>query len=179
MKGVIFNLLEDAVTDRHGAEAWDSLLDMAGLDGAWTSIGSYPDAQLVKLVDTAAVLLGQPPNAILNWFGRAAMPMLAQRYSALFTPHSGARGFILSVNDAIHPEVRKLYEGAVCPHFHFGQGADGLLTIGYQSPRRLCHLAHGFIEGAADHFGEQVAIEHVACMLDGSPFCRLTVSGLR
>ena len=179
MKGVIFNLLEEAVIQTHGDAAWDALLDASNLHGAWTSLGSYPDAEMIRLVDTASTLLGEPPAAILRWFGRAAMPMLALRYAELFAPHRGARGFILSVNDAIHPEVRKLYEGAVCPHFHFGQSDDGVLTIGYQSPRKLCHLAHGFVEGAADHYDETVELRHVACMLDGSPFCRLTVHGLR
>jgi len=40
MKGVVFNLLEDAVICAHGMAAWDSMLELARLDGAYTSLGS-------------------------------------------------------------------------------------------------------------------------------------------
>ena len=175
MKGVVFNLLEQAVTEAHGDDVWIDLLEEARVDGAYTSLGSYPDSEIVALVDAAANQLGLQAADVLRWFGRAAMPMLAERYQPFFAGHVSARSFILSVNDIIHPEVRKLYSGAGCPHFHFADDSQGRLVIGYQSPRQLCHLAHGFVEGAADQFGEQVSIEHMACLLEGSPLCRLAV----
>jgi len=42
MKGIVFNLLEEVVTTHHGSDTWDLLLDTARLDGAYTSLGSYP-----------------------------------------------------------------------------------------------------------------------------------------
>ncbi|MET3827818.1 hypothetical protein ABIC16_003511 [Sphingomonas sp. PvP055] len=175
MKGVIFNLLEEAVVLEHGPDTWTDLIDATGVDGAFTSLGSYPDETLLALVDTAAAATGKTPSDVLRWFGTAAMPLLAERYGVFFTGHSGARSFILSVNEIIHPEVRKLYSGAGCPHFQFSTDAEGAMIIGYQSPRRLCALAEGFILGAAAHYGEQVTITHLACMLDGSPLCRIRV----
>lgn len=175
MKGVIFNLLEDAVIREHGILAWDSLLEMAGLDGCYTSLGSYPDKDVVRLVDAASTALSVPPNEVLRWFGASAMPLLHERYAMFFSPHSGAKSFVSSVNDIIHPEVRKLYAGAGCPHFHFHDLEDGRMGVAYQSPRRMCWLAHGFIEGAALHFGDTVEIEHLSCMLDSHPVCRLAL----
>jgi hypothetical protein len=179
VKGVVFNLLEQAVADAYGDDAWLDLLEEAGVGGAYTSLGSYPDSEIIALVGAAASKLDREAAEVLRWFGRVAMPMLAERYEPLFAGHVSARSFILSVNDIIHPEVRKLYSGAGCPHFHFSEDSAGRLIIGYQSPRRMCHLAHGFVEGAADHFDEQVAVEHVACMLNGSPLCRLAVRWLQ
>lgn len=178
VKGVVFNLLEQVVTDAHGDDVWIDLLEEAGVEGAYTSLGSYPDSEIVALVGAAANQLDLQAADVLRWFGRAAMPMLAARYQPFFADHVSARSFILSVNDIIHPEVRKLYSGAGCPHFHFSDDSQGRLVIGYQSSRHMCHLAHGFVEGAADRFGEQVSIEHMACMLDGSPVCRLAVRWL-
>ncbi|MET0179017.1 MAG: heme NO-binding domain-containing protein [Novosphingobium sp.] len=178
MKGIVFNLLEEAVVNQHGEDAWDNLLDAAGLDGAYTSLGSYPDADILRLVQVAAAALGCSSVDILRWFGRAAMPLLARRYGIFFEPHHSARSFVRSVNDIIHPEVRKLYAGAGCPNFVFADDPDGRLLIGYSSPRQLCHLAHGFVEGAADRFGETVELEHLACMMDGSPTCRMAVRWL-
>lgn len=175
MKGVIFNLLEDAVAIEHGPDTWTDLIDAAGIDGAFTSLGSYPDETLLALVDTAAVATNATPADVLRWFGTAAIPLLAERYGVFFEGHPGARSFILSVNEIIHPEVRKLYSGAGCPHFQFSTAPEGDLIIGYQSPRRMCALAEGFIQGAATYYGERVTISHLACMLDDSPLCRIRV----
>ena len=175
MKGIVFNLLEQVVVNAHGEAAWDGLLDAAGLDGAYTSLGSYPDAEIEKLVLAGSQALGMTPDAVLTWFGRSAMPLLARHYPAFFTPHRSARDFIVSVNSIIHPEVRKLYAGAGCPHFHFETGADGALLMGYNSSRRLCALAQGFIEGAGDYFGEAISVEHRSCMNHGDAHCLMAI----
>lgn len=175
MKGIIFNILEEALTAEFGPDAWNDLVDAAGVQGAYTSLGSYPDAEIVALVDAAAASLSSSPADVLRWFGRKALPLLAGRYGNLIEGHESSRSFILSVNDIIHPEVRKLYSGAGCPHFHFGETDEGALMIGYQSPRRMCHLAEGFVHGAADHFGEAVEVAHLACMTEGAGMCRIAV----
>src|SRR4029450_10824779 len=54
MKGVVFNLLEEVVRRRHGEDTWDALLDQAGLAGSYTSLGSYPDEDMSKLVLAAS-----------------------------------------------------------------------------------------------------------------------------
>ena len=76
------------------------------------------------------------------------------------------------------PEVRKLYSGAGCPHFHFDKDDRGRLILGYRSPRQLCHLAHGFIDGATAHFGERAEVEHLMCVHEGAPMCRIAVDWL-
>lgn len=171
MKGIIFNLLEEVVTRYHGASAWDGLLDATGLDGAYTSLGSYPDEQVQELAEAAAQNFGMPTGEVLRWFGREAMPLLAERYPVFFEPHRSARPFVVSVNAIIHPEVRKLYPGAITPEFEFSEGPDGGLLMQYKSPRRLCKLAQGFVEGAAAHYGERVAFEHRQCMHEGAEAC--------
>lgn len=171
MKGIIFNLLEEVVTRYHGASAWDGLLDATGLDGAYTSLGSYPDEQVQELVGAAARAFELPSSEVLRWFGREAMPLLAQRYPAFFEGHTRARPFVVSVNSIIHPEVRKLYPGAVTPEFVFSDEGDEGLRMRYQSPRRLCMLAQGFIEGAALHYGERVEFTQSTCMLQGAESC--------
>ncbi len=173
MKGIVFNLLEEVITADLGADAWFELIEISGVGGVYTSVGSYPDEDLFALVEMASRGLQLSPDEMLRNFGRKAMPLLAERYGALFDGHSGSRTFILSVNDIIHPEVRKLYSGAACPHFHFQQGSEGRLVVGYRSPRNLCQLAHGFVHGAADHFGETIEVTHELCMKHGDPVCRM------
>ena len=54
MKGIIFNLAEEVLTQAHGSEVWDSILERAGVDGAYTSLGSYADQELIALVRAAS-----------------------------------------------------------------------------------------------------------------------------
>ncbi len=44
MKGVVFNIVEEFVTEQWSADDWDDLLDAAGLDGAYTALGTYTDS---------------------------------------------------------------------------------------------------------------------------------------
>ena len=57
MKGIIFNLLEEVVRKEYGDEAWEDLLEAAQVDGAYTSLGNYPDESMMKLVAAAAKAL--------------------------------------------------------------------------------------------------------------------------
>lgn len=171
MKGIVFNLLEEVISQEYGEDTWDRLLAAAGDDGVYTSLGSYPDHKIFALVDAAAVRLGEQPGAILRWFGRKSMPLLAERYPTFFAGLGGTRPFLLTLNDIIHPEVRKLYPGAYVPIFDFDSSSPDMLVMGYRSSRKLCSLAHGFIEGAADHFGEEALVDQRQCMHRGDPQC--------
>jgi len=176
MKGIVFNLLEEVVTDAHGEQVWDALLDATGLSGSYTSLGSYPDEHLEQLLQAAASALDTPPGEVLRWFGTTAMPLLAKRYPSFFSAHSSARPFVLSVNSIIHPEVRKLYPGADVPFFDFSDEPDGSLLMGYRSPRKLCLLSLGFIEGAAAYYHESTSFEHLECMHHGDSRCQIKIT---
>ena len=175
MKGIVFNLLEDAVTREHGADTWDDLLEAAGLDGSYTSLGNYPDAHLTSLVAAASAAGGAAPQDIIRWFGREALPALAAAYPGFFEPHTDLRPFLYTLNDIIHPEVRKLYPGADVPTFGLTTAPDGTVTMRYGSPRQLCAFAEGLIEGAAAHYGQRVAIEQPQCMLRGDERCTIEI----
>jgi hypothetical protein len=173
MKGIMFNLLAEVVIQERGDAAWDEILDHAGADGAYTSLGSYPDAELLKLL-AAANPARESPVSGLRWFGRAGMPLLARRYPDFFSPHRSTRSFLLTLNEIIHTEVRKIYPGSDVPDFDFDAlSASDQLILGYQSKRKLCGLAEGLIEGAADHYSERVSIEQTLCMQRGDEKCVL------
>jgi hypothetical protein len=175
MKGVVFNLLESVVTAKYGADTWDSLLDAANASGVYTSLGNYDDAEMEALAAAAAQALGLQRADVLRWFGRSAIPVLAELYPDFFTPHSSARPFVSGVNDIIHAEVRKLYAGAACPHFGIHEASDGAITMRYRSTRKMCALAQGFIEGAADWYCETVEVEHTSCVEQGDPHCEFNI----
>jgi hypothetical protein len=175
MKGVVFNLLERVVSEKYGEEVWDSLLETTGQEGAYTAVGSYPDQDFLSLVGAASAELDVPADDLVRWFGRSSLPLLREKYPAFFD-HDSTRSFILTLNDVIHPEVRKLFPGADVPDFDFHTSGDGDVTLGYRSARKLCSFAEGLIEGAAEHFGEEVTMEQSMCMKRGDEKCLIVCS---
>jgi hypothetical protein len=175
MKGIVFNLLESVITREHGLATWDALLEQSKLDGAWTSLGTYADEHLYKLVGAASTALSLPAAEVVRWFGVQALGLFVERYPQFFKPHATTRGLLLTLNNIIHPEVRKLYPNADVPEFQFDTSSDEVLLIGYRSHRKLCAFAIGLIEGAAAHYGERATIEHRTCMHHGDAQCLLAV----
>jgi Haem-NO-binding len=173
MKGIVFNLLQESVSRQYGDGTWDTLLDAAELEGAYSAIGTYPDEQAFTLVGVASKTLGVSPHDVLRWFGTSAIPLLAESYPQFFAAHTNTRSFLLTLNDIIHPEVRKLYPGADVPTFEFDDSRPESLGIGYQSARKMCAFAEGLILGAAAHYGETVRIAQPECMVRGDDRCLL------
>lgn len=171
MKGVVFNLFEQVVSAEHGDDTWDDVLDRAGVVGAYASVGQYADGELMALIAAASEELDRPPHDVVRWFGRSAMPILHDLHPHFFD-HDDLRPFLLSINHVIHAEVRKLHPDADLPAFDFEDVDDDLVLV-YRSHRRLCHLAEGFIAGAADVFGTEVSVSQETCMLTGDPACRI------
>lgn len=176
MKGIVFTLLEELVSTEHGEDMWDRLLEDTGLDGAYTAVGNYDDEEFMRLVGATSSALEVEPDEVVRWFGRSAMPLFRERYPELFEGHSNARSFVLTLNDVIHPQVRKLLPGAYVPEFNFDDSVPGQVTIGYQSHRHLCSFAEGLIQGAAELFGQGVEIRQPECQKRGDERCVLVCS---
>lgn len=172
MKGIIFNVVADAVCARYGEPVWDQLLMQAGVEGAYTSMGDYPDDELHALVAAASSALGATPADVLRILGQDAVGGLAARYPHFFAPHSRTADFVVTLNDVIHPEVRKLHPNAAPPEFGFTLDGDDLV-VEYRSRRRLCALADGMIVGSALHFGEHAQVSHELCVHLGDQTCVL------
>lgn len=173
MKGIIFNLAEEVVTDAYGEDVWDDVLDAAGVTGSYTSLGNYDDQELLDLVVAASEKLGVEPGAVVRLLGEGALPLLAQRFPHFFEPHASTRDFLLTLNHIIHAEVRKLYPGVEVPEFEFDASDPDVLLMTYRSSRRLCALAEGFIIGAARQYEELATLEQTQCMLEGSDHCTI------
>ena len=176
MQGIIFNLLEEAVTLEHGPTAWDDVLSFAHSDGVFTSLGTYSDEQFRALIGATSAHLNRPANEVLCWFGRAAMPMLIERYPRLVSAHGSVRSLLLSVNQVVHREVLKIYPGSVLPLLEVREEQDCSLLVVYRSHRQLCALAQGFAEGAAEHYGESLGFRHLKCMQQGDDHCLIRVA---
>ena len=174
MKGVLFNVVEDVVTGALSADAWDDVIDASGVSGAYTSLGNYPDAELVNIVGEVATATSQSTSDTLRLSGRLGFQHLARRAPELLAPYDDWRAVLKSLDDNIHPEVLKFYPGAEVPSFTVtDDGAD--LLVAYVSARRLCALADGLIVGCGVWFDRELTVSHETCVHDGDEGCTMRV----
>lgn len=174
MKGVLFNAVEEAVSREWGEDLWDDLLVAADLDGAYTALGNYPDAQLVALANAAADRLNTPVGDVLRTLGRISFEPLLSRYTGILEKPTSLREFLPAVNELIHPQVLKLYPGASVPRFVLRDNGNEL-ELDYLSVRNMCTLAEGLVLGVADHYGETVAVDQPSCKQRGDSRCTIRI----
>lgn len=175
MKGVIFNILEELVEEKCGMQTWNEILQGLEYEGIYTAAKSYPDDQLFALVAAVSDKLQMPAGDVVGVFGEYLFSQLAERYPIFLEQEPTLRGFLKSVDGVIHVEVRKLYDSPNLPSFVCQDKDQQTLVMEYRSPRQLCILAEGLIRGAAQHYGEQINIEHPRCMHNGEEHCDLVI----
>jgi hypothetical protein len=171
MKGVVFNLLEQVVSEEAGEAAWEKAIADAAVDGAYTSLGTYDHSELDALVSSLSQQLDLESDEAVEWFGTKALPKLAELYPELFESHASTLPFLATLNDIIHPEVRKLYPGADVPVFDYRVIESDRLLMGYRSQRGLCFFGQGLIEGAGAHYGEDLNVAQTTCEKRGDAEC--------
>lgn len=177
MKGVLFNVVEEVVTEKFGADTWDDLLEAVGAEGAYTALGDYESSELVAIVGAASQALDTPAEDVLRLVGRAGLAGLAGRYPELIASHRTSRTVLADLNRVIHPQVLAIYPDASVPQFDFHVGdRPDQIELDYRSERGLCHLAEGLIAGLADRYDETIEITQSTCVHRGDDGCRIVVT---
>jgi hypothetical protein len=175
VKGVIYNLVEEVVRRERGVDTWDDVVDEAGVSGAYTSLGTYPDSDMDELAGAVARQVGTDASSVVRHVGQEGLAILATRYPQFFEPHDDLFGFLRSLNDVVHPEVRRLYPGAFVPTFDLADEGDDVLVMTYASERGRCDLAEGLVLGAARWYRQEVVVEQPRCVRRGDDVCDLRV----
>lgn len=176
MKGVVFNILEDMVTEKGGLLMWQGVLDKVGVEGGYTAVGTYSDDELFKIVGAVVEELGVPAEEVVGAFGVYMFGQLAKRYPVFVENCPDFFSFLESIDSVIHLEVRKLMTETQLPSIKCTRVGNSELLMNYSSPRRLCLLAEGLIYGAAEQYGSSIRIDHPVCMHKGADHCDLRVS---
>lgn len=172
MKGVMFNVFEAFVIERFGDDAYEVLLDSSLLltGEPFVGPGTYPDTDFVELIDKASRQFNLSTPDLLRTFGRFCLFRLVSKMPELLHGHT-AKSFLLSVEDVVHVEVRKLYADALTPTFRYQDLSPTRLSIHYRSPRRLCYLMEGLLDGVGEYFGTTITRRQLQCMLEGAEYC--------
>lgn len=175
MKGVLFNLVEDVVTETLPPDAWDDILERAGVDGAYTTLGNYPDQELGSIVGATATHAHLSEADTLRLSGLLGFKHLARRAPHLLDGLDDWRTVLKSLDNIIHPEVRKIYPDSDVPGFEAVDDGDSLMVT-YTSKRNLCALADGLMKGTGDWFGVSLNVSHESCVHDGDEACKMRVT---
>lgn len=166
MKGLVFIEFLEMVEHQFSAEMVDDIIDAADLPsgGAYTSVGTYPHSEILALVKNLSNKTDLPIPTLIQVFGRYLFGRFVNLYPMFFQNTQNAFDFLVSIENYIHVEVRKLYPDAELPTFETIRSADdSKLIMIYRSKHPFATLAEGLIEGCLTYFNEQAQLEMIDC----------------
>lgn len=168
MKGIVFREFIDMVEQQFSPELADTIISASDLstNGAYTSVGTYPHAEMVSLVSNLSAETGKPVPALLNHFGRHLFGRFTQIHPQYVSSYHSAFELLQKLDGNIHVEVRKLYYDAELPSFTYESLADGGMHFDYRSQRGLADFAEGLIQGCIAHFSEPVTVQRADLAAD-------------
>jgi tRNA A-37 threonylcarbamoyl transferase component Bud32 len=175
MHGIVFFLLHRFAENTLGDDGWAQLLDEAGMPNrSYSPAKIQPDKDLASLVSAASRLTARTVPDLLERFGQYIGPELLSLYPRLINPEWKTLDIVANTEDVVHSVVRADHPGADPPHLRAQRISEDEVQLVYSSPRQMCALAKGMVQGLAQHFDETIEISEDACMHKGDPFCSLT-----
>jgi Haem-NO-binding len=167
--GLIFTTFRDFLTTQYGPTIAAGVFER---DPVHVLTEAYPDEDFVAAVKTACELTGVEMDDLVREFGVFAGETTFPRlYPGHYDAAGSARQFLLSVENLIHELVRATIPKATPPRLDVAPLDGDSVRITYASPRKLCLLVRGLVEGTARHYSEAVAIEEMECMHRGDAAC--------
>lgn len=168
MKGVIFNAFQDFVSKNFGMSTYQRVLKETDLeDEVFIGPESYDDEKLLNLVGVSVRLLELSMESAVRSFGRHLFGFLVKRSPHVLEDHKSPRELLLGLDNIIHVEVRKIYEGAETPTFNPELLEDGSIYLSYVSKRGLSPLVEGLLLGMGDFYQVEVSFEKIESQTSG------------
>lgn len=170
MKGVVFTEFLDLVEDKFGYEMVDRIIVESELSssGAYTAVGTYPFAEMVKLLGRLSHNTNIPIDQLLYLYGKHFFSLWLKSYPHFIEQVDNAFQLFESIDHYIHIEVQKLYPNAELPHFDSHQLNEYQLEMIYTSPRKMADFAQGLIESSMAHYGQKGTIEKTILNPEGT-----------
>jgi hypothetical protein len=171
MKGIVFTEFLEMVSQRHGDDLVDDLIEDARLPhgGAYTSVGTYPHSEMVALVSAMSKRTGLQLNQLLEAFGHHLFGRFYVHFPHFMDNTTDALDFLMGIETIVHTEVRKLYPDAQLPRFETNRKSPHQIDMRYESAHDFSALALGLIKGCAQHYQCELDIEtSLPTQLDGS-----------
>lgn len=178
MQGVIFNAIEEFTIDLGGMELWNQILDEAAVKsgGIYTFGKTYDDQEIVDLAVTLCKSINVELDKGLHLFGKFLFTYLLDKGNVHIKDYPNTQSLLSELEDVIHRDVERLHPNAYTPFFEFTKIDENSGELIYRSKRKLCQVAEGLVEGAADHYGQNVVMSHTQCMHRNDDDCHWTLT---
>jgi hypothetical protein len=151
MKGMVYTGFAQMVAEKWDEDLVDDILDDAGLDGAYTAVGTYPHEQMIALVTALSKRTDVPAGDLVMAFGEYLLGMLHGVHPEFFDENPDLPSFLLAIDKKVHVEVRKLYPDANPPRLECR--LDGpVVKVYYESHRPFADLCEGLLKAAIAHY---------------------------
>lgn len=173
MKGVIFNIAEEFITDKWGEATYEEIISNLPIQTKepYVGPGTYPDQDFFVIVSKAAEITHSNINDFLKDFGYFSFFKLVELAPQFIKTYSHPKPFLMSVEGIIHVEVRKLYMDTYLPTFTYRDTSADTLIITYYSKRKLYAFMEGLIDGTAAYFKVPIKQKHTIYTKDGKEYC--------
>ena len=172
MLGMVNHALQEMVTERHGATAWDVIRADAGVDDrVFVVMKQYPDEVTYKLAGATAKALGVSVPDALRAFGQFWI-VYAERQPWGKVMHSMGKSVreLLPALNALHARIALAFPGVDMPQFRTEDDGSGGLQVHYFSSRPgLGPCVHGALEGIGAMYGEVIEVTQLEDRGAGAP----------
>lgn len=179
MHGIIFTGLKHFVVEANDKGTWKRIREEADVGGVrYSPTTSYPDEDLVALVDAAVELSGLERSKLLRTFGRHVVPTLVDMYGVYIDDDWTALDLVEHVEGTIHRALRNgetlEYEP---PAITATRVSEDVVVVTYGSERGLCAVARGLLEGIGDHYDQRLEVYERRCQHDDASQCEIVAVG--
>jgi len=177
MHGIIYSEFRKFVVQRWDGSMWQRILKNAGSQEAHYLIKkTYPDEDFMALIAATMETGEVPEHELLREFGVFIAPNLFKLYRSVIPDHWKTLDLLENTEGTIHKIVRMKTPGALPPMLSCKRKSAQEVLISYQSPRKMCALAEGIIQGVADIYDEKITIKQTGCMLHGDAKCLISIT---
>jgi len=155
MKGIILSEFVEYIEQTLGVSVAQRIIDNSNLesDGAYTRVGMYDYHELINLLTTTASETQTEASILLDGFSNHLFAMFKRDYSVFFEGVDNAAQMLMTIDNHIHIEVKKLYPDAELPKFDYTYN-DNNLILNYTSPRPLASVAQSLVKACLKFFGD-------------------------
>jgi hypothetical protein len=177
MHGLIFVTWEKFLAEQFGAPLLESYREIIGETPASAPLVNrvYGDEDLLHDVSVVSQMTRLSVNNLLRMYGRYFVINEITSHLCCYLLESvhSAQELLLTMR-AAHAQLRRSSDELTPPLFDYesNPATPDVLTLIYNSRRRLCPILLGSIEGAAERYGEGVLVVERTCMQRGDTVCR-------
>ena len=162
MYGIVNKAIEDLVTTNFGADKWEAVKELSGVDvDFFISNEPYDDDITFKLATAASEVLHMPVGDVLMAFGEWwVIKTGKEKYGGLMEAGgTNLREFLVNL-PMFHNRVMLIYPKLTPPEFRTSDSTENSICIHYHSKRQgLQEFVRGLLSGLGKMYQTPVQIE--------------------